>query len=60
MGRASPMTGGCCKSGSHSPAFPLLSNDDATRFLRDSQTLKSTTWLRHVREWTRSAGGRSE
>ncbi len=45
---------------SHSPAFPLLSNDDATRFLRDSQTLKSTTWLRHVREWIREAQASSE
>jgi Uma2 family endonuclease len=35
-------------------AFPLITGEILTLFLRESQTLKSTAWLRKVREWARS------
>ena len=38
----------------HSLAFPLLTNEIATRFLAESRQLPSTAWLRRVREWARS------
>jgi Uma2 family endonuclease len=34
-------------------AFPLLTSEDATRFLESSKTLRSTAWLRSVRDWVR-------
>lgn len=37
-----------------STAFPLLSSVVATQFLEESTKLRSTTWLRHVREWARA------
>jgi len=40
---------------SHSLAFAALDSDIATDFLAQSQTLKSTAWLRKVREWARTA-----
>lgn len=38
---------------SHSLAFTALDSDTATDFLARSQTLKSTSWLREVRQWAR-------
>ena len=38
----------------NSLAFPLLTGEILTLFLEESQKLKSTAWLRKVREWTRS------
>jgi Uma2 family endonuclease len=35
----------------HSPALPPLTSAVATRFLRDSTQMRSTVWLRRVREW---------
>ncbi|HWC76242.1 MAG TPA: Uma2 family endonuclease [Blastocatellia bacterium] len=35
-------------------AFPQLTREIATRFLRESHELSSTAWLRGVREWARS------
>jgi Uma2 family endonuclease len=37
----------------HSPIFPPLSSAVATQFLEESTRLRSTTWLRRVREWAR-------
>jgi Uma2 family endonuclease len=37
----------------HSIAFPLLTSTDATQFLEKSLELRSTAWLRQVREWVR-------
>ncbi len=34
-------------------AFPPLTSEIATRFLTESQTMKSTSWLRRVRQWAR-------
>lgn len=39
---------------SHSLAFTVLTASAATDFLAQSQTLKSTVWLRKVREWARA------
>lgn len=37
----------------HSPTFPPLTSAIATQFLAESAQMKSTAWLRHVREWVR-------
>ena len=37
----------------NSLAFPALNAEIATRFIEQSQTLKSTAWLRTVRGWAR-------
>ncbi len=37
----------------HSPAFPPLTSEMATQFLEESAQMKSTAWLRRVREWAR-------
>jgi Uma2 family endonuclease len=37
----------------NSLAFPALSDEIATRFMEQSQKLKSTAWLRKVRSWAR-------
>jgi Uma2 family endonuclease len=37
----------------NSLAFPALSDGIATRFMEQSQKLKSTAWLRKVRSWAR-------
>jgi Uma2 family endonuclease len=37
-----------------STIFPLLSSTLATRFLEESTRLRSTAWLRQVREWART------
>jgi len=44
-----------------SAVLPLLTSEVATRFLEESTQLKSTVWLRRVREWIRihSATGSS-
>lgn len=34
-------------------AFPLLSNEMATSFLTESLEMKSTAWLKRVRDWAR-------
>jgi len=34
-------------------ALPLLTSEMATQFLAESLEMKSTVWLRHVREWAR-------
>lgn len=44
---------------SNSLAFPALDSDIATDFLAQSQTLKSTVWLRKVRGWARTQPQRS-
>ena len=36
-----------------SPAFPALTGNLITKFLEESRTLRSTEWLRRVREWAR-------
>lgn len=38
----------------HSLAFPALRCEVATEFLNKSQKLKSTVWLREVRDWARA------
>lgn len=38
----------------HSLALTTLDSDTATDFLTQSQTLKSTVWLRKVRDWARA------
>lgn len=38
----------------HSVAFRALTSEIATEFLDESQTLKSTAWLRKVRQWARA------
>lgn len=38
----------------HSLAFPAISCEIATEFLMQSQKLKSTVWLRTVRDWARA------
>jgi Uma2 family endonuclease len=38
----------------HSLALTVLDSEIATDFLAQSQTLKSTVWLRKVREWARA------
>jgi Uma2 family endonuclease len=38
----------------NSAAFPTLNGEVATRFLDQSQKLKSTEWLREVRDWARA------
>jgi Uma2 family endonuclease len=40
----------------HSLALPLLTSVVATRFLEESTELRSTVWLRQVREWVRQQG----
>ncbi|MBI3800599.1 MAG: Uma2 family endonuclease [Deltaproteobacteria bacterium] len=40
----------------HSMALPLLTSVVATRFLEESAELRSTVWLRQVREWARQQG----
>jgi hypothetical protein len=40
----------------HSVALPLLTGAMATRFLEESMELRSTAWLRRVREWARTQG----
>jgi Uma2 family endonuclease len=43
-----------------SVALPLLTSAVATQFLKESTELKSTTWLRRVREWARAQAGVKE
>jgi Uma2 family endonuclease len=38
----------------YSPTFPPLTSELATQFLEESAQIKSTTWLRRVREWARA------
>lgn len=38
----------------HSPTFPPLTSELATQFLEESAQMKSTVWLRRVREWARA------
>lgn len=38
----------------HSLALPPVSGEVLTGFLRDSETMKSSVWVRAVREWTRA------
>src|SRR5262245_20806696 len=38
----------------HSRTFPSLTGELATQFLVESVQIKSTTWLRRVREWARA------
>jgi len=38
----------------HSLTFPLLTSEIATQFLQESTQMKSTAWLRRVREWART------
>lgn len=38
----------------HSLALPPVSGEVLTKFLRDSETMKSSFWVRAVREWTRT------
>src|SRR5262245_419860 len=38
----------------YSPTFPLLTSELATQFLEESAQMKSTVWLRRVREWARA------
>lgn len=40
----------------NSLAFPSLTSEIATRFLTESLTMKSTQWLRRVRQWARAVG----
>jgi Uma2 family endonuclease len=40
--------------GSNSLSFPSVTGEILTLFLEDSRNLKSTGWLRKVREWARS------
>ncbi|MGH9835567.1 MAG: Uma2 family endonuclease [Blastocatellia bacterium] len=35
----------------HSPTFPILTSEMAALFLEESAQMKSTVWLRRVREW---------
>ncbi len=37
----------------NSVSFPPLTDEIATRFLTESLTMKSTAWLRRVRQWAR-------
>jgi Uma2 family endonuclease len=37
-------------------ALPLLTSEVATHFLDTSKTLRSTVWLRSVRDWVRTQG----
>ena len=32
-------------------ALPLLTSEQATRFLSESREMKSSAWARHVRQW---------
>lgn len=41
-------------------AFPAFSCDIATEFLMKSQKLKSTLWLREVRDWARAQKNRDQ
>jgi hypothetical protein len=36
-----------------SPTFPILTSEMATQFLEESAQMKSTIWLRRMREWAR-------
>jgi Uma2 family endonuclease len=38
----------------YSPTFTPLTNELATQFLEESAQMKSTAWLRRVREWARA------
>jgi Uma2 family endonuclease len=38
----------------YSPTFPPLTSELATQFLEESAQMKSTAWLRRLREWTRA------
>ena len=44
---------GLYKESDHSLAFPALGYEIATEFLMQSKKLKSTVWLREVRDWAR-------
>lgn len=48
-------SGGYAES-TNSLAFPAVTGEILTLFLDESQKLKSTEWLRKVREWARSQG----
>ncbi len=37
----------------YSPSFPPMTSEMVTRFLEESTQMKSTAWLRRVREWAR-------
>jgi Uma2 family endonuclease len=38
----------------YSPTFPLLTGELATQFLEERAQMKSTVWLRRIREWARA------
>ena len=38
----------------NSPSFPAVTGEILTLFLEDSRKLKSTAWLRKIREWARA------
>ncbi len=39
----------------NSICLPILKNEDVTRFLHESRNLKSTAWVRKVRDWVRES-----
>ena len=47
------LEGGAYLEAEHSPTFPILTSEMATQFLEESAEMKSTDWLRRVREWAR-------
>ena len=47
------LTGGNYAKVDQSLAIPLLTAETATKFLAESREVKSTAWLRRVREWAR-------
>ncbi len=42
------------REATHSAALPVLTSSMATTFLTDSMQMRSTVWLRQIREWVRS------
>jgi Uma2 family endonuclease len=47
------LEGDCYVKAEYSPTFPLVTSELATQFLEESAQMKSTAWLRRVREWAR-------
>lgn len=41
----------------NSLAFPRVTSDDLTRFLKESKTVSRTVWLRSLRSWIQGTGG---
>ncbi len=48
------LSNGQYEDSTHSVAFPLLSSKVIIQFLEESLELRSTAWLRRVREWVQS------